>query len=256
MSDKKVSTKNDFGERLIGIETTPVESKDKYATILLVHGFGVTKEEGGMFDDLADYLSQNGFLVYRFDFSGCGGSEGDYSETSLSKLKSDLSEILNFLNKQKRVDSSRLGILAQSLGTSVVVASRPEVRAIVLMGSSAHPKKLLSELFGENYNPDGISSRKRSSGDITHVKPGFWKDFQNYDLVESINGINCPILFIHGSKDEIVPLSEMEKLYDVFKGSKEKLILDGADHGLNPHREKMHEIVRHWFAVHLLERDN
>ena len=35
--------------------------------------------------------------MYRFDFSGCGESEGDYSKTSLSKLKSDLSKIVDFV---------------------------------------------------------------------------------------------------------------------------------------------------------------
>lgn len=48
MKEIKVSTLNENNEKLVGIETTPDIEKDKYPTVLLVHGFGVTKEEGGM----------------------------------------------------------------------------------------------------------------------------------------------------------------------------------------------------------------
>ena len=80
MREIKVSILNEYNEELVGVETTPSIEKEKYPTVLLVHGFGVTKEEYGMFDNLAKNLSESGFLVYRFDFSGCGESEGDYSE--------------------------------------------------------------------------------------------------------------------------------------------------------------------------------
>ena len=46
----KISTLNEHGEKLVGIETTPLVEKESYPTVILVHGFGVTKEEGGMFD--------------------------------------------------------------------------------------------------------------------------------------------------------------------------------------------------------------
>ena len=78
---QKVKIKNELGETFVGVETQPSQTKDKYPTIILVHGFGVTKEEDGMFDDLAKYLADNGILSYRFDFSGRGEREGDYTNT-------------------------------------------------------------------------------------------------------------------------------------------------------------------------------
>jgi alpha/beta superfamily hydrolase len=106
MKETKISTVNTFHEKLVGIETKPPVKKEKYPAVILVHGFGVTKEEYGLFDDIAKTLSEEGILVFRFDFSGCGESEGDYSETSLSKLKQDLSKILEFVKSQPDVDTS------------------------------------------------------------------------------------------------------------------------------------------------------
>jgi len=251
MKEIKVRVLNEFGEKLVGLETISSTKKEKYPTVVLVHGFGVTKEEHGMFDNLAKNLSEAGFLVYRFDFSGCGESEGDYSETSLSKLKSDLSKILDFVKSHPKIDNSRIGILAQSFGTTTTVALEPEIKCLIMTGSISHPKEVITRLFGEGYNPEGVSTRTKSDGTITRINPQFWKDFEKYDLLESIKNIHCPILFIHGSKDETVPISEMEVYFQNVNEPKEKIIIEGADHGLEPHQKKVYKIVVDWFKKYL-----
>ena len=252
MKEMNVSILNENNEKLVGIETAPSIKKEKYPTVILAHGFGVTKEESGMFDNIAQNLSKAGILVFRFDFSGCGESEGDYSETSLSKLKSDLSEILKFVKSQSKVDTSRIGILGQSFGTSTTITLEPNVKCLIMMGSIAHPKETLIKLFGEGYNSNGISTRVNSHGTITKIKPQFWKDFKNHHLLQSIKKIHSPILFIHGEKDYTVPLSEMEAYFNNANEPKEKIVIEGADHGLRPHRDKMYNIVVDWFKKYLV----
>jgi pimeloyl-ACP methyl ester carboxylesterase len=251
MEQEKISIFNKQGETLIGIKDVPEEKKKKNPTVLLVHGFGVTKEEGGMFDEIAKELVREGILVYRFDFSGCGESDGEYSETSLSKLSLDLLFIIKFIQSEKEVDNSRIGILAQSFGTAVTVARKPQVKCLIMMGSVSHPKEVLVKAFGKNYNPNGISTRRRSTGLNTEVGPQFWKDFENYNLVDDIKEIHGPILFIHGEKDEKVSVSEMEAYFKNANKPKKKVVIKGADHGLRPHREEMNKIVRSWFVSNL-----
>ncbi|MCM8821370.1 MAG: alpha/beta hydrolase [Candidatus Omnitrophica bacterium] len=247
MKEIKVTTLNGFNEKLVGIMTIPALEKAKYPAVILVHGFGVTKEESGMFDDIAKNVSDANFLVYRFDFSGCGESEGNYNKTSLSKLKSDLSAILDFVKSQSKVETSRIGILAQSFGTSTTIALEPEVKCLVMMGSISHPKEILGMLFGDGYDPDGISKFW-----TLEIEPQFWKDFDNYDLLKSIKQIHSPILFIHGEKDDIVPPYEMEAYFEIANEPKQKIIIEGANHGLEPGREKVYRIVVDWFKKHLV----
>ena len=247
MNEIKVTLKNESGETIVGLQTLPSIEKEKYPTVILVHGFWVTKKEYGMFDNLAKNLSEAEFLVYRFDFSGCGESEGDYSETSLTKLKSDLSKILDFVRLQLKVDNSRMGILAQSLGTATTVALEPQIKCLVMMGSTAHAKENLIKFFDKGYNPSGISVRTKSDGKITKIKPQFWKDFEKYNLLESIKRIHCPILFIYGGEDDKVSISDTEAYFQNANEPKEKIIIEGADHGMRPHREKMYKIAINWF---------
>ncbi len=154
VNEDLITIKNNFGETLFGDITYPEAVKEKNPAILLVHGFGVERNEDGLFDDLAFELSSNGYIVFRFDSSGCGESEGDYSKTSLSKLKNELGLIIKYIKSRKDVNKNKLGILAQSFGTVATIAFKPNVEAIVLMSSIAHPYEILKNIFSKNFNPE------------------------------------------------------------------------------------------------------
>lgn len=251
MPETQIVLLNEFSERLIGIADTPEIKKAKYPVVVLVHGFGSDNKQYGLFDELAERLSGAGFLVYRFNFSGRGNSDGDYADTSLSKLKNELEKILNFVRQQPEVDSSRIGIWGQSFGTSIVIALEPKVNCIALSGAISHPNVILKNLFADGYDPDGISTRIKVNGEITKVKPQFWKDLENHNLLESVKKIHSPILFIHGSQDTTVPVSEMEEYFLKANDPKEKIIVKGAVHNFEPHREELCEIAVRWFKKYL-----
>lgn len=252
MNETKIFFLNKRNEKLTGIETFPDTKKEKYPTIVLVHGFGVSKN-AAWFEEISIKLSRQGFLVCRFDFSGCGESEGNYNDTSLTKLKLDLENILEFVKSLPKVDKSKIALFGQSLGTSVIVTLEPKVKTIILTGSIANPNKILKKSLKTKgiYNPKGISIRKWGSGRVTKIKPEFWKNLKEHNLLESIKKIHCPILFIHGSKDSKVPISEMEDYFKVANNPREKVIIKGANHEMRPCREEMYKIVINWFKKYL-----
>ncbi len=248
MIEKKVTTKNKYGEILVGIESTPDELKDKYPTVILVHGFADNKHEHGMFDELTNVLCQSGFLVYRFDFSGCGESQGDYAITSLTKLREDLHSIFDFVKQKSSVDENRIGIHAQSFGTSVTIAAQLPIKSIVLTGSFTDIQRVFKRHFGNGYDPQGISKRhSESQKQYVSIEPQFWIDIKSYKLQELVKKIHCPILFIQGEKDETCPVAEMEMLFEAANEPKGKVILEGVGHGLEPKREEMYKIAANWF---------
>lgn len=246
MTEQKIQIKNGSGETLIGVETLP-RGEGKFPAVVLVHGFAYYKEEDGMFVDMAKHLAETGVASYRFDFSGCGESEGDFIDSSLIKLRDDLKSILKFVKARTIVDANRIGIVGQSFGTTVAIALAPKIKSLVLMGTVLNAREILINLFGDGYKPEGISARKRSDGSTTVIKPQFWKDFENHNLALLLRSMRYPILFIHGSKDDTVPLSEMEEAYETANEPKEKAVIEGADHGLEPKREKVYKIITDWF---------
>ena len=247
MKENIIEFTNRFKEKLIGLENTPDSFLDKNPTIILIPGFGVEKREYGMFDDLAETLTDNRFLVYRFDFPGCGESEGNFSKASLSKLKGDLKEIIEFVRNQERVDSSRIGILSQSFGSALTIALGPKVKCLVLMSIGADLFKIFKRFFGQGYNPEGLSSRPRSDGGRTEIGSHFWDDLKKYNLIELIKKITTPVLFIQASQDQFINIEEMEVLFRAANKPKKKLIVEGADHCMQPKREKVYKAATGWF---------
>ena len=119
------------------------------------------------------------------------------------------------------------------------------------MGSIARPPVTTNSKKWKTINKDGISKIVKSSGEIIYIKSQFWKDMDNYDLLDSITKIHCPILFINGALDNKVPISEMEAYFERANNPKEKTIIEGADHGFEPHQNEMYKIVIKWFKKYL-----
>ena len=247
MTEKKVYTKNKHSEKLIGIKTTPTIQKNKYPAVILVQWFWVEKNEWWMFTEIAKRLSNEWIMVFRFDISWCFESEWNFDDTSLSKQKDDLYQILFFVQSLENVDTSRIWILWQSFWTITTIALEPKVKCLIMMWSVSHPKTIISTLLWENYNPDWVSKIIAKSGRIINILPHFWKDLDNYNLLESIKNIQSPVLFIHWSNDYRVPVSEMEDYFLNANNPKEKLIIRWANHWLLPHRDIMYEKVVEWF---------
>lgn len=251
MREQRISIQNEYNETLVGIQTSPEVDQSKLPTVILVHGFGVTKHEGGLFDEVAKRLAENGIMSFRCDFSGRGESEGDYSETSLTKLSSELGSIIDYVRGVDNVDTKRVGLLGQSLGTATILALRPDVKTIVLTASVSQPREILAELFGDGHNPGGTSEQSKSNGEVIKIKSQFWQDFDNHDLLANIGQFKCPIFFVHGSSDAKVPVSNMETLFENTKASKEKMIIEGVDHGFRPYRDQYYKAVVDWFGKSL-----
>jgi uncharacterized protein len=233
MGEAKISIKNSVGDTLAGLENRPEGIADKNPAVILVHGFAANKDEAGVFVELADNLIADGFLVYRFDLSGCGESGGDYSETTITKLYDDLKSITDFVRGLDYIDQSRIGFIGFSLGVPTIIAAKPlDAKAVVFMSGVARPHLVLSKLFGEGYKPEEISYRTTAAGRLVGVKPEFWIDFDKYDFVESLKNWSVPVFIVHNINDDKVPLEEADLLYEAASGHKEKLYLEASGHAI------------------------
>lgn len=245
---EKVFIKNRYGNKLAGLIDYPKGKKIKYPAVLLVHGFHYHKHDAE-FDVLSSRLSDKGFLVFRFDFTGCGESEGDFINESLTKEIDDFNKILLYIKSREDVD--KIGVLAQSFGTAGVIAAKPDVSAIVLTSTTGDHLKSLPNLFGDNYNPDGISWKKRSYGGMTRVNKSFWEDLRRYNLFEIVKDVHVPILFIHGDKDSSIRYENTIKLAKLANNPKKEVIVKGMEHDWMPDPEELYIETIEWFNKYL-----
>ncbi len=189
-----------------------VEGNSRSAkTVIFVHGFGTDKNGGeNIFVDISNSL-QKDFRIVRFDFTGCGESEGSQEDVNFEKQAKDLKTVLDWIKKEFK---GRKFIIAHSQGNFVVSKLCPDniektVFSAIPNANTEHIIRFIQERIrvkGGKVNEKGISIFPRSSGEVQKVGPIFWKNLRQFDALKSVSEYakKTQLLIIHPLQDEIV----------------------------------------------------
>jgi pimeloyl-ACP methyl ester carboxylesterase len=128
---------------LAGTLTIPKEEK-KYPAVILLTGSGPQNRDEEIFgfkifQKIADYLTRRGIAVLRYDDRGVGGSTGNTMQSTTEDFAGDAQAAIDFLKKQKNIDSKKIGFLGHSEGgiiAPMVAASSDDVAFLVLVSGT------------------------------------------------------------------------------------------------------------------------
>lgn len=116
--------------KLAGTLTLPKDIKNP-AVAILISGSGPQNRNEELlghkpFLVLADYLTNNGIAVLRYDDRGIADSEGDFNTATTFDLASDVEAAVNYLKTRNDIDISKIGLIGHSEGGTIapIVASR------------------------------------------------------------------------------------------------------------------------------------
>jgi uncharacterized protein len=168
---------------------------------------------------LSIFLVKNGFDVIAFDYQGYGASEG--RPTPKNTLEDGIATI-RYAQQRSRHPKAGVGVFGQSLGGAVGVvttAKEPLVKAAVIEAAFA------------SYSSMAQTALRRSAWTwiFSWIAPVFLS--HRYDAEDYVDQISPrPVLFIHGDKDKVVPMTMSEKLYQKAREPKQLWIMKGAGH--------------------------
>jgi dipeptidyl aminopeptidase/acylaminoacyl peptidase len=227
------------GQQIVGIMHLP-EGRGRFPAALLLHGFMGTKVEAHrMFVKLSRTLADHGIASLRFDYRGSGDSAGDFEDMTIRSEITDSLEAVRFLARHKRINSRRLALIGLSMGAAVaahvVARERSRFKTLVLWAPVAEGAGILDDLS----TPEAVSALAET-GITDHegnlVGMGFVRQFAEMKPLREIVKSKCPVLLIHGSRDETVPSHHSdlyEKALHAHKRLVKKVIITGADHTFN-----------------------
>jgi len=209
-------------------------------SVITSHGL-LSNKESDKFIALGDRFTEEGFTVLRFDFGGCGQSEGTIADTTVTGRKEDLLAALAFMQRRLSRSPQPIGLLGSSMGgfVSLLVAScRDEIKAVAAWATPFCFEELRK----------GIT---HSSGDI--IKDGFFDDARLYAAESFVPRVRN-LLIIHGDGDETVPLGHARRMYERAGEPRHLEIIPGADHSITApeHREKAVAVSLSWFKKYLV----
>lgn len=219
---------NDRGIELSARLTRPATTPR--AVALFAHCFTCSKDLR-VERRLVSALSEQGFAVLAFDFTGLGRSEGDFAESTFASDAADLVAAAAYLRDEIEAPSLLVG---HSLGgAAVVVASAqiPEVRAIATIAAPAEPSHV-TKLFSEALDDieDHGSADVTIAGRTFTITAEFVEQLAEHRPRATLRDFNGALLIFHSPVDETVGVDNAEQLYRAARHPKSFVSLDGADH--------------------------
>lgn len=223
---------NRDGRQLYGVVYIPQNAREeKMPTVIFSHGFDGSYQGSERY---ARILAENGYVCYRFDFSGGSTgsrSDGSTMEMSLFTEKADLESAINKIRSLAYVDSENLFLIGASQGavvSAITGAKHSEkIRGMVLIYPAFVMVEDAKRLFG---SADKIPQSYSLMG--MNVGRNYFESLLDYDVYQDIVGYDKDVLLIHGDADTIAPLTYSEQALHVYAAAELK-VMPGAGHGFS-----------------------
>ena len=151
------------------------------------------------------WAMDQGRACLRFDYSGCGMSEGDFGDATLDRWRDDALLMIDALTDGPQI------LVGSSMGgwlMLLIALKRPE-RVAGLVGIAAAPD-FTDWGFGEDDKlillREGALYRHSDYGpEPTRTTRSFWQSGEANRLLGGPIAIDAPVRLIHGQRDDAVP---------------------------------------------------
>lgn len=249
MNLQKIIFKNRDGVELVGRIDLPADQL-AHNFVLFAHCFTCTKNLSAV-KNISRSLTTAGFGVLRFDFTGLGESDGDFSDTNFSGNVEDLLAAAEYLEEHFTAPSLLIG---HSLGGAAIIIAASQlgsVKAVATIGAPSSPKHIQHLLMNslEEIESKGMAIVNLGGRDFT-IKKHFLDDLEVYSLPEVVKDMNKALLVMHSPQDITVAIKNAEEIYLAAHHPKSFVSLDGADHLLMKKEDSLYvgKVIAEWVS--------
>ena len=186
----------------VSVDYPPSYFSDKKAifpVVIICHGFiGSKVGVNRLFVKTCDALTEVGYVVIRFDYAGCGESEGDYGSNTFDCFIEQTRAVLRFAKTLRRVDPHSITLIGHSLGGAVATLSslkEPDVKRLILWSAVGNPSKDIREIIQK-------SGKNLHEYEGYFLSDAFITSLGNYQPIELCPFFSGDVLIIHGEDDE------------------------------------------------------
>lgn len=201
-------------------------------TIAIICHARTSNKDSSATTSIANYLTENNYNNFRFDFVASGESEGTYKDYIITNMVNNLNDTLNILKEEYGYSSFIL--IGCSLGAfiaSLANFSDYKIEKYISWYGAFNSSKRL-------FNIPSKKEKIAKKNGFYPIEKG-WKlcyeyfiDIKQYLDYSQIKKSNIPKLFIHGTKDPYVDYKYSIKMNKKCKNSK-LILINGGDHGFH-----------------------
>jgi len=243
--------KNKEGHILSGRLEMP--SSKPRAIALFAHCFTCSKDIIAP-NVISKTLIESGIAVLRFDFTGLGNSQGDFSNTNFSSNVEDLVSACSELSAKVMAPKILIG---HSLGGAAVLRAAQKlnnVKAVVTIGapsSTDHVKHLFQQDL-EKIKEKGEAKVNLAGREFT-IKKQFIDDISELNILEGVKTFKKALLVMHAPLDDTVGIEHASKIFTAAKHPKSFISLDESGHLLMNRRDAAYagQVISAWVGRYI-----
>ncbi|CAG9622468.1 alpha/beta hydrolase family protein [Sutcliffiella rhizosphaerae] len=175
----------------------------KSPAIIICHGFiGSKVGVNRLFVKACEELKKIGYVVVRFDYAGCGESEGHYGKNTLRGFIEQTKEVLNFVKSLDKIDSNQLTLIGHSLGGAIATicsVNEENVKRLILWSAVGNPYKDIQIIMSRE-----TTNIHDYYGYTFHTE--FFESLKEANPIKLCSFFKGDVLIIHGDADEDIPV--------------------------------------------------
>ena len=257
MNNQKLKIENRKGHKLQAYLELPANQKPNYFAIF-AHCFTCSSSLGAV-RNISRALTNHGFGVVRFDFTGLGRSEGEFADSHFSANVDDLIAVNDFLKQNYKTPSLLVGHSLGGAAVLVAASKLDNIKAVATVGAPAnvsHVKHLFSHGIEDIKNKGRVEVN--IGGRPFKIDEEFVSDFDKTDLPEIVKSLKKPLLILHSPVDTIVGVKNAHELYHNAHHPKSFVSLDNADHLLSNTLDSLYvgDMIGTWVKRYFPQQEN
>lgn len=242
-TEERIAFRSPDGLHLYGTLALPPDAPVGGA--VLVHGGGVTRDEGGFFTRLASGFAAAGIAALRFDFRGHGESEGRQEDLTICGIANDIGAAVEQV--QSRTGAQAVHFIGASFGGGVAgffAARHPrQVRSLVLLNPLLNYRKRFVD-----DKPYWVDDQINEKAGQLLTERGYLEHSPTFRLGRPLLNeifyiqphlvlpeIIAPTLFVHGTGDTFIPVESSRTAVTQIRAESRLVEIEGAQHGIAVH---------------------
>lgn len=219
------------GKLAATLQTPKIEKGKKVRMVIICHGFGANKDRP-LLRTIADQLEEAGIASLRFDFNGCGKSEGRFQDMTVLNEIEDAKKVIAYAQKLPWVSS--ISIVGHSQGGVVASMVAGQLKKSIKSVALCAPVTVLRDdalrgtTQGATYDPHHIPEYVDLPRGL-RMGHDYIATAQTLPIYETAQEYKGAVLVIHGTWDVVVPYTYGERYHQVYKNS-QLILLPQVDH--------------------------
>lgn len=200
------------------------------ATAIFAHCFTCSKDIAAA-RRISQRLATMGLAVLRFDFTGLGHSEGEFSNTGFTSNVADVEAAAAWLEGRGMPASLLVG---HSLGGAAMLKVAPRIKgikAVATLGAPFDPDHVTRNFGGalEQIRDTG-EAEVDLGGRPFRITRAFVKDIEAASIEPDLARMRAALLVMHAPRDAIVGIENATRIFMAARHPKSFVTLDDADH--------------------------